>query len=394
MSWITDLFTDVAGTAVKYGGEFLDPTNLAKSLGTAGVMSLFGGNSDDFARNFLMSNLGRTAGNIRKSELPQSKSAPLSLSQQYSKLNPADKLKMEQNFSSGKLNEKQFNDYVEAYGETGRTYEDYVRILGQDPALSSAPPINPDPFNQETDQYGGMLQNASYNSAAVPVNSANKKAEVVNYDISNFLDTSKPSGIAAVQQQGVQQQGPMGTEFITKQVPGGTTATNPTTGKIIFTQTGFAPVVLQEASKKAPGFGEGVGYFTDRIEKFDETMFGKLALEAINPDYYKRRDFEQEAEDKDKRLRNQFRQETLNPARSGFARNMRSRRYASGGIADLQSGGAANGPGTGTSDSIPARLSDGEFVMTAEAVKNMGNGSRQKGTRKMYDLMNNLERRM
>ena len=73
---------------------------------------------------------------------------------------------------------------------------------------------------------------------------------------------------------------------------------------------------------------------------------------------------------------------------------MRPRRYASGGIADLQSGGAANGPGTGTSDSIPARLSDGEFVMTAEAVRNMGNGSRAKGTRKMYDLMNNLERRM
>ena len=29
-------------------------------------------------------------------------------------------------------------------------------------------------------------------------------------------------------------------------------------------------------------------------------------------------------------------------------------------------------PGTGTSDSIPALLSDGEFVFTAKAVKNIG----------------------
>ena len=68
-------------------------------------------------------------------------------------------------------------------------------------------------------------------------------------------------------------------------------------------------------------------------------------------------------------------------------------RYAQGGVANLMDGGAANGPGTGTSDSIPARLSDGEFVMTADAVKNMGNGNRKAGVRKMYDLMNSLEAR-
>ena len=37
-------------------------------------------------------------------------------------------------------------------------------------------------------------------------------------------------------------------------------------------------------------------------------------------------------------------------------------------------GGEIKGPGTGTSDSIPANLSDGEFVMTAEAVRNAGGG--------------------
>ncbi len=64
---------------------------------------------------------------------------------------------------------------------------------------------------------------------------------------------------------------------------------------------------------------------------------------------------------------------------------------ADGGVANLMDGGAANGPGTGTSDSIPARLSDGEFVMTSDAVRGMGDGSRKDGVRKMYDLMNSLE---
>jgi hypothetical protein len=53
--------------------------------------------------------------------------------------------------------------------------------------------------------------------------------------------------------------------------------------------------------------------------------------------------------------------------------------------------GPINGPGTGTSDSIPAMLSDGEFVFTAKSVRNMGNGSRRKGAARMYKLMKMLE---
>ena len=53
--------------------------------------------------------------------------------------------------------------------------------------------------------------------------------------------------------------------------------------------------------------------------------------------------------------------------------------------------GHINGPGTGTSDDVPAMLSDGEFVFTAKAVRNMGQGSRRKGAKKMYALMKKLE---
>ena len=54
-------------------------------------------------------------------------------------------------------------------------------------------------------------------------------------------------------------------------------------------------------------------------------------------------------------------------------------------------GGEIKGPGTGTSDSIPANLSDGEFVMTAEAVRNAGGGNRNLGAARMYDLMSRFE---
>ena len=53
--------------------------------------------------------------------------------------------------------------------------------------------------------------------------------------------------------------------------------------------------------------------------------------------------------------------------------------------------GPIYGPGTETSDDIPAMLSDGEFVMTARAVRGAGNGSREQGMRRMYDMMRKFE---
>tara|TARA_R100000655_G_scaffold29425_2_gene59353 strand:- start:3182 stop:4048 length:867 start_codon:yes stop_codon:yes gene_type:complete len=74
---------------------------------------------------------------------------------------------------------------------------------------------------------------------------------------------------------------------------------------------------------------------------------------------------------------------------------------ADGGIMNLATGGdpkdfprktgQIDGPGTGTSDSIPAMLSDGEFVMTAKAVRGAGGGDRMEGARKMYQMMDQFE---
>ena len=44
-------------------------------------------------------------------------------------------------------------------------------------------------------------------------------------------------------------------------------------------------------------------------------------------------------------------------------------------------------------DDVPARLSKNEFVFTARAVRNAGNGDIRKGAKRMYQLMNELEAR-
>lgn len=53
--------------------------------------------------------------------------------------------------------------------------------------------------------------------------------------------------------------------------------------------------------------------------------------------------------------------------------------YSEDEVLDMRAGGESAGPGTGTSDDIPAMLSDGEFVMTAKAVRGAGTVNVKKG---------------
>ena len=67
-------------------------------------------------------------------------------------------------------------------------------------------------------------------------------------------------------------------------------------------------------------------------------------------------------------------------------------KVANGGVMDLRAqGGMSLGPGTEKSDDIPAMLSDGEFVMTAKAVRGFGEGSRAAGAKKLYSMMDKAE---
>lgn len=79
-------------------------------------------------------------------------------------------------------------------------------------------------------------------------------------------------------------------------------------------------------------------------------------------------------------------------------------RMASGGIADLGSysdgGRLLKGPGDGMSDHIPAtiankrpaRLADGEFVVPADVVSHLGNGSTDAGAKQLYSMMDRVRK--
>jgi len=72
--------------------------------------------------------------------------------------------------------------------------------------------------------------------------------------------------------------------------------------------------------------------------------------------------------------------------------------FAEGGMPEYQAGGKLlNGPGDGMSDDIPAvirgkgvqraALADGEFVIPADVVSHLGNGSTNAGAKKLYKMM-------
>ena len=76
-----------------------------------------------------------------------------------------------------------------------------------------------------------------------------------------------------------------------------------------------------------------------------------------------------------------------------------ARRMAGGGLGSYSDGGQTlKGPGDGMSDSIPAsiggsqpaRLADGEFVVPADVVSGLGNGSTDAGARQLYDMMDKI----
>jgi hypothetical protein len=86
--------------------------------------------------------------------------------------------------------------------------------------------------------------------------------------------------------------------------------------------------------------------------------------------------------------------------------DMSFQQYAGGGSVGSHLGGYSDGgrllrgPGDGVSDSIPAsigkhrqpaRLADGEFVVPARIVSELGNGSTEAGARKLYAMMDRIQ---
>jgi hypothetical protein len=72
--------------------------------------------------------------------------------------------------------------------------------------------------------------------------------------------------------------------------------------------------------------------------------------------------------------------------------------YAGGGAIAFDKGGYLDGAGDGMSDSIPAtiegqqpaRLADGEFVVPADVVSHLGNGSSKAGSKRLYSMLDKV----
>jgi hypothetical protein len=97
---------------------------------------------------------------------------------------------------------------------------------------------------------------------------------------------------------------------------------------------------------------------------------------------------------------------------AGYQYNAETQQYepkpmADGGLSDAHynlggysdGGRLLRGPGDGVSDSIPAvigkkqpaRLADGEFVVPARIVSELGNGSTEAGARKLYAMLDRVQ---
>jgi hypothetical protein len=143
----------------------------------------------------------------------------------------------------------------------------------------------------------------------------------------------------------------------------------------------FNPVTQQyEGQFKAPGSKGGSSMFSD----MDDDKYAELDAR------YGRRN------------------ENTDGGGGGDAKNgglmPRDLRYAAGGISNLggysDGGQLLKGPGDGVSDDIPARigarqparLADGEFVVPARIVSELGNGSTDAGAKRLYAMMDRVQK--
>ncbi len=94
-------------------------------------------------------------------------------------------------------------------------------------------------------------------------------------------------------------------------------------------------------------------------------------------------------------------QEEINQVKNSMAEggiaDLPKVRMLEGGVPEIdyrQSGGFVPMGKKEKADDVPAMLSKNEFVMTADAVRGMGDGNVEKGAQKMYDQMRELESRV
>jgi hypothetical protein len=190
------------------------------------------------------------------------------------------------------------------------------------------------------------------------------------------LDTLKNLGLEA---------GAMGSEYLSKGVIGSTTPI--TGGQLLTTAKSLVPGQLAAAGETAYNAA------LDANQKYLDQLAAMGQTSASNR--------QQQIDYIRSAMRTAgFNEDEIGSAitRSGFKYGGYAG-YANGGIMDLggnemdyrASGGFVPIGKKERADDVPARLSKNEFVFTAKAVRNAGNGDIKEGAKRMYKIMNELE---
>jgi hypothetical protein len=167
-----------------------------------------------------------------------------------------------------------------------------------------------------------------------------------------------------------------------------------------------APMATQAAAQAAaqPTMMQSVGNYL-AADPTRAAMIGGAAAPMITPVDSSLSPYSYEGPEKEK-YRGPLSQFSYDPGRyrpmasGGLADTAVARRMMGGGhLGSYSDGGRLlKGPGDGMSDNIPAkigskqpaRLADGEFVIPADVVSGIGNGSTDAGARKLYTMMDKV----
>lgn len=229
------------------------------------------------------------------------------------------------------------------------------------------------------------------------------------YGVTNFVSPNLMSSSAQASTSSV--FGPTTMQKSLYSVP---TTTGTTAAPMFDTSAGVDPgLAAGDIGTEAASSG-GIGEFFSNMDTGDYLLAGSLGLGAAGalgllggpdePEYGPRQPdpqgkawdvmFQGETYDLDDPTQKQaYTQAKTEAQKPDFQYDLDAVRFAEGGAMgyDVPVRGEVSGPGTGTSDSVPARLSDGEFVLTAKAVRGAGGGDRDIGAARLYDMMAELE---
>jgi hypothetical protein len=181
---------------------------------------------------------------------------------------------------------------------------------------------------------------------------------------------------------------------------GGDAPTDPYTGQLKFAEGGMASFRKQLAKQEAEREAEGEALYQHGRGKVENRGVVSYPLSESSTDPYT-------ASVNRMKKANQVAGIKMHPMpKINMPESFSVTEAAGGGIMHGDLGGYSDGgrllkgPGDGVSDSIPAvignkqpaRLADGEFVVPARIVSELGNGSTEAGARKLYAMMERIQK--